>query len=245
MPLPANAAHPLRMTDPLAGQLLASLRERVVRGELVPGTRLSEQEIAAAYGLSRQPVREAFIRLADEELLEIRPQRGTFVRKIRVAEVESSRFVREAVEADIVRLAAARATGADAAELRLAVARQEEAGDCDAATFMALDERFHRTIAEIAGRSDAWDYLEPLKMHMDRVRYLTAAEFPVSRLVGEHRAIAEAVAARDPDAAEIAVRRHLKGVLDDLPLIVEAQPGFFETGPLVKSPATQTRGRTR
>ncbi|MGX9848569.1 GntR family transcriptional regulator [Limimaricola litoreus] len=217
----------LDATAPIGAQLIASLRARIVTGELTPGTRLSEQDIANDYGLSRQPVREAFIRLAGERLVEVRPQRGTFVCKIDAGEVEVSRFVREAVEADILRLAATHADAAAVAELERQVAAQERLAR-DGEGFMAADELFHRTLAEAAGRAGAWAHLQPIKMHMDRVRHLTAAELPLDRLVSQHRAIAAAVAAHDPDAAEAAIRTHLRGVLEDLPKIAAAQPDFFQ-----------------
>src|SRR5690554_5571253 len=72
-------------------------------GRPVPGTRISETELAAAYEVSRQPVREAFIKLAEEGLLAVRPQRGTFILRISIPAVLTARFIREAVEADIVR----------------------------------------------------------------------------------------------------------------------------------------------
>lgn len=226
---PASIA--LDASAPVGLQLIASLRARIVTGELTPGTRLSEQDIATGYGLSRQPVREAFIRLAGEKLLEVRPQRGTYVRKIDVAEVEVSRFVREAVEADIARLAARSADAAALAELRRQMADQAKAARDGGRSFVELDELFHRTLAEVAGRAGAWTHLQPIKMHMDRVRHLTAVEFPVDRLVGQHQAIVDAIAAKDPDAAEAAARTHLRGVLDDLPKVAEAHPDFFIAEP--------------
>ena len=93
MPLPAAfrfALSPDRNAQPQAAE---ALRNAILTGQLSPGTRLSEQEIADTIGLSRQPVREAFLRLAGEGLLEIRPQRGTFVSKITVAEVLDARFL--------------------------------------------------------------------------------------------------------------------------------------------------------
>ncbi|MBM9594275.1 GntR family transcriptional regulator [Roseitranquillus sediminis] len=221
----------INATAPIGVQLIAALRERIMRAELPPGTRLSEQEIASAYGMSRQPVREAFIRLAAERLVEIRPQRGTFVLKIDIGEVEISRFVREAVEADIVRLAATTANRALADELERQIEQQASLLGGDTEAFLQLDELFHRTLAEAAGKAGAWMHLQPIKLHMDRVRYLTASEFPRDRLVRQHRQIAGAVAAGDARAAELAMRTHLGGVLDDLPRIVAAQPEFFERGP--------------
>ncbi|WP_040485014.1 GntR family transcriptional regulator [Lutibaculum baratangense] len=215
---------------PIGPQLLRSLRERIIRTELVPGMRLSEQEVAQTYDLSRQPVREAFIRLAEEGLVEIRPQRGTFVRKISESEVVDARFVREAVEADLVRLAAEKADARLVSELRHLVALQDQVSDGDAANFMRLDEAFHRLLAEVAGRPRTWTILETIKAQMDRVRYLTASEFPKALLITQHMAIVDAVASGDAAAAEAAMREHLRKVLFDLPAIMAAHPLFFEAG---------------
>lgn len=106
-----------------------------------PGSRISETEIAAAYSVSRQPVREAFIKLAEELLVEVRPQRGTFVSLISVPAVITARFIREAVEADIVRRVA---EGADAAALRVLDARMAEQialpAEAPGEEFMRVDE---------------------------------------------------------------------------------------------------------
>lgn len=106
-------------------QLFLRLRNRIVRGELEPGTRLSEVDVAAFYSTSRQPVREAFIKLSEAGLIDIRPQRGSFVSRIDVASVLAAQFVREAVEADIVRAATDRADADMLAELDGNIAAQE------------------------------------------------------------------------------------------------------------------------
>lgn len=217
----------LEETAPIGTQLISSLRRRIVSGELVPGTRLSEKDIATAYDLSRQPVREAFIKLAGDRLVEIRPQRGTFVCKINVEEVIVSRFVREAVEADLARTAA-QLTEQTAVDTLLSIVDEQEARLAEGgAVFMELDEKFHRCLAEAAGKSDAWFHLQPIKMHMDRVRHLTAVELPVDPLVAQHREIAQAIAHGKSDIAERAMRLHLKGVLDHLQEMQQALPGYF------------------
>ena len=101
----------------IAPQLYESLRGRIVRAELRPGEIISETEIAKAYSVSRQPVREAFIKLAEAGLVRVRPQRGTMVSPITAEAVTEARFVREAIEADVVRAAATRADGNDARRL--------------------------------------------------------------------------------------------------------------------------------
>ncbi|UFS66028.1 GntR family transcriptional regulator [Paracoccus denitrificans] len=210
---------------PFAAQLHARLRQRIIRGELPPGTRLSEQEIADQCALSRQPVREAFIRLAGEGLLEVRPQRGTFVTRIDMEWVLCTRFIRESVESDIARLAAARAQPQDREALSHQIARQE--AETEPAALAQLDEEFHATLAGIAGKAMVWNHLHQMKMHLDRARHLLTAMTPKDTMLAQHRDVAEAIAAGDPDRAEAAIRQHLRRVLLDLPGVLRLSPDYF------------------
>lgn len=208
-------------------QLYRLLRERIIRNEIEPGVRISESEIAAEYSISRQPVREAFIKLAEEGLVEIRPQRGTFVRKIATAAVMDARFVREAIEADIAGYLASHADKSIVKMLRLEIDKQKRALD-DANEFMELDDRFHALLAEAAGKIRVWKMVEGLKSQMDRVRHLSMLRFPAPKLVSQHSEIVEAIASADPEAAIAAMRGHLREILNDLPAIAESNPQFFE-----------------
>jgi len=213
----------------MAPQLFRILRTRIIQGELEPGARLSESEVAAAYEVSRQPVREAFIKLVEEGLLEVRPQRGSFVRRIDVAAVMDARFVREAIEADVVKILAGRSDPALDRDLRRQIAEQEErASEGDHVGFIALDERFHRTLAEAAGHRQAWGVIESVKSQMDRVRYLSTRRFPMDALVRQHGAVAQAVAEGNLEAAEVAIRTHLRTIINDLPAVVANHPAYFD-----------------
>lgn len=216
---------------PIGPQLHAILRQRVVHNDLKPGTRISEAEIAREYDISRQPVREAFIKLAEEQLIEIRPQRSTIVRRIDCAAVLDVRFVREAVEADIVRLLAGAPDKEQVARLRrhLEVQREIPAGDPHA--FISADEAFHEALAAGAGKKSVWTVLSDLKSQMDRVRFLSFELFPVERLIAQHEAIVDAVEAGDRAAAEAAIRTHLREVVSDLPDIMRANPDAFTSAP--------------
>jgi len=214
---------------PVGPQLHAILRERIIRNELKPGTRISESEFAAAFSVSRQPVREAFIKLAEEGLVEVRPQRGTFISKISQAAVMDARFVREAIEADIVKLLAQARDPALAEELKKQLRDQRKAAASDADRFILLDELFHRTLAEAAGKSRAWTLMEGLKSQMDRVRYLSLIRFPMGKLLRQHEAIAGRIAEGDAAGAEDAIRGHLREILNDLPAIAAEKPDLFET----------------
>ncbi len=220
--------------DPTAAvgpQLYRVLHRRIVRNELAPGTRISETEIALAYGVSRQPVREAFIKLAEDGLLEVRPQRGTYVRKISIGAVMDARFVREAIEADVVRLLAQKPDPALARELTRQIEAQRDLSQNDPRGFIALDDLFHRTLAEAAGKPFAWSVIEGMKSQMDRVRQLSREHFPTEKLIGHHAAVVQAIAEGDASKAEGAMRTHLREILNDLPVIRQSQPEYFdETG---------------
>jgi DNA-binding GntR family transcriptional regulator len=214
---------------PIGPQLWRIIREWILRGELLPGTRLSEVDLANLFTVSRQPVREAFIKLAEEGLLEIRPQRGTYVSRIRIDAVTSARFVREAVEADIVRLVANHPSKQFLEDLKANLSAQEKVLEGpEPQKFLALDEQFHRLLAEAAGQRQSWEILQPLKTQMDRMRYLNARHFPRDQLLQQHKQIVDAISSHNSDAAEMAMRAHLRQILDDLPVIAEALPHFFE-----------------
>lgn len=216
---------PVRIS--VVDQLYAALRMAIIGNDLSPGARISEAEVAQQYGISRQPVREAFITLANEGLLDIRPQRGSFVAKISLAAVLDARFVREAVEADIVKLLAATPDAALLANLRQQLARQQDLVGGSARDFMEADETFHRTLAEGAGKGNAWRVVVEMKAQMDRVRFLSSMHFPVARLIDQHRAIVDAIAEGDAPGAETRIRTHLQGILSDLPVIKQERPEYF------------------
>lgn len=210
----------------IAIQLHKLLREAIVRAELLPATALSEAEIAARYGVSRQPVREAFIRLEQEGLVEIRPQRGTFVKRIVASEVLDARFVREAIEVAVAREAALCVNEEVLSALNSALDLQRKAGT--RAEFLLADEALHHEIAVAAGRESAWNYIDHIKAQMDRVRYLSYTEVnPAERLIGQHCDIVAAIAAGDPLAAERAVRAHMEDMTSQVPALAARYPELF------------------
>jgi GntR family transcriptional regulator, rspAB operon transcriptional repressor len=226
-----SAAHTIELSQETAvgPQVHRLLRDRIVRGDLMPGTRISETEVAAEFSVSRQPVREAFIKLAEENLLEIRPQRGTFVRRISMPAVLSAQFVREAVEADIVQaLAAAPPAGLLVRLGNLLEQQKAAAENPDPTDFVALDEAFHRQLAEALEQGAAADILEGLKIQMNRVRHLTARQFSRQKVIAQHGAIIEAIRAQDAVQASAVMRTHLREILNDLPAIVAAMPECFD-----------------
>ena len=219
----------IRLNGLIAPQLVAVLRQAIAELRLRPGEALSEKDIAARFGVSRQPVREAFIKLAEAGLVEIRPSRGTYVMKISMREVANARFVREAIECDIAYNAARLATPGQLAGLHRIVAEQREAAQADDYwRFNDRDEAFHRAIADIVQCDYAWRVTEGARIQTDRVRYLSLPDAsPMPLLISQHEAIADRLAARDAEGAARAMSRHLREILLALPQIAAANPELF------------------
>jgi len=222
-------ARPVQRGATVSAVIHRDLRDDIVSLRRKPGEPLAEKQIAEAYGVSRTPVREAVLKLADEGLIEIFPQSGTFVARIPITALPEAIAIRRALEEATVRYAAARATRSQIAALRAILERQREreAND-DHEGFHQADEAFHALVAEIAGYPGFWTLIQQVKMQVDRYRRLT---LPVRGRMGvviaEHEAIVDAIADHDPDRAVKALTAHL----DDLQVtIVDAQkanPLFF------------------
>jgi DNA-binding GntR family transcriptional regulator len=214
--------------ETMAMRVVGALRDDIVTMALKPGDVISESDIAGRYGVSRQPVREAFIRLAQQGLLLIRPKRATVVKKISPEGVRQSRFIRESIEVEIIRRLAANPGDAQAVLGEL-IAEQEAASAAeDSRRFHTLDELFHRTLARLAGVEYAWQLIDDHKMQLDRVRYLTLGASSSRVAIDEHKIIARAVGKGDPTAAEAAMRAHLARAEVLLGQTINDHPDYFE-----------------
>jgi DNA-binding GntR family transcriptional regulator len=224
----AKASRAVSIGASVGAQVYRILREQIIQAELQPGERLSESDVARTLSVSRQPVREAFIKLSEEGLVQVLPQRGTFITRISVASVMDVRFVREAIEADIVRLVAEKHAPENIEELRRQIAEQKTVAHDDRTAFLRLDERFHYTLASAAGKAFAWNVIENVKAQMDRVRFLSVDDMQIDRLIEQHERIVDGIAAADMTAAEEALRLHLREILNVLPDIARARAELFD-----------------
>ena len=216
-------------SESAAATIERDLRRSIIELELLPGTRMSEQDIATRLGVSRQPVREALIRLAHSRLIEVRPYRGTVVARISAQEMTEALFVRQSVEIAVVGKAARAFDPWQRKRIESLLIKQEEASARhDHAAFRDHDEAFHIAIAKGAGVGIAWMAIADMKSHVDRVCNLTLRTIEdMQRRVREHRAIMAAIDAHDVTAAEAAMDAHLGSILDELPELEAKHPALF------------------
>ena len=191
--------------ESLTSLVQREIERRIVAGELVPGSKLNEAELAAAMGISRGPVREAFRALEQARLVQTEKNRGVFVRLVSLQEANEIYEVRAALESQIGRLAAERAKPAQLERMRAIVKRMHAAGrkrDPDA--YFPLNIEFHELLAEAAGnRALAAHYrrvVNELNLYRREAIQRNLDVIPVS--TREHEAVVEAIA--NGDAARAA-----------------------------------------
>jgi len=212
----------------IAKRIAESLRDAIVSLELKPGDTISESDIAARFGVSRQPVREAFIQLAEQGLLRIRPQRSTEVVRISIRDVLNARFVREALEVAVVRKAAAESADLPDDVFEELYRSQTAASDAnDYRAFHAKDDAFHRLIAKLSGNEFVWKLIDAQKVQMDRVRFLSL-KLGMPGTIREHRDIGEAILSGNPDLAEAHMRKHLRKIDTQIHQIRDLNREYFQ-----------------
>lgn len=233
-PIPIDAkrrgAAPAGRSGPARLYVYAALRDAIVRAEIEPGVRLSENDLAHQLGVSRTPIREALSRLRDDRLVEVVPQLGTFVSKISTQAVTDAQFIRESLECAAARVAAERVGEESLAELEENLHSQERARDAeDLDAFYVLDDAYHHKLCDLSGHLSVWPVSERAKSHLNRLRRISlAVPDYLPAMIVEHREVLDALAGHDPDAAEAALRHHLRMVLREVPRIREAHPDYFE-----------------
>ena len=219
-----------RTSDRVFDELVSAIRDL----RLPPGRLLSEAELAVELQVSRTPLREALARLADAGLLQVLPQVGTLVARIRMRDAEEARFIRESLETAAFDLACARAVR-DVSKLRAVLAAQRAAadkGDMDA--FFTADEALHAGIFEMSGFPGAWTAVQRSKFQLDRLRRLSLPDTStVDDLIDEHTWIVDALEAGDSVGGQAHIRRHARRVLEFGPRLRVLHPDYF-----VDEPAT-------
>lgn len=206
------------------------LKEQILRLELPPGTALSEKDVSVLFNVSRTPVRESFVRLSQEGLLEVYPQRGTYVSLIDTGLVEEARFMREQLERAVIRLACDSFPAGRLAELKANLLLQE-AGmkEKDHHRMFELDEAFHRLIFEGCSKSHTWLVLGQINAHLNRSRMLRlAADHHWEHLYSQHEQMVQAIERHDASAADRLMEEHMNLTVHDQALLKEKYPAYFQ-----------------
>ncbi|MCM3203854.1 GntR family transcriptional regulator [Paenibacillus illinoisensis] len=205
------------------------IKERILHLELEPGTKISEKEIADELEVSRTPVREAFMKLAEEELLDIIPQSGTIVSHINLEHVEEGRFMREKIEKEIVALACASFEEEFKFRLETNIAMQEVCMDKNNFyRLFELDEEFHQILFQGTGKMRTWKMLQQLNIPFNRLRILRLSEDINSEIIiSQHKEIYQLIKERQTEQAMKVMEAHLRLVVVEQETVKAKYPHYF------------------
>ncbi len=208
------------------------LYDEIASLRLLPGAKLSEADIARQFGVSRQPVRDAFTRLENKGLLLIRPQKATVVRGFSMEQIANARFVRVAVELEVLRSACEIWDDSRARQLRQNLDEQRKVVQGgDGAAFHSLDYTFHKMICDLSGNPLAFGTIEECKQRIDRLCVLSLdRRDEAATLVQDHEDIAQSLENRDAESAASAARRHFARLDQTINDIHAKHAEYFEGG---------------
>jgi DNA-binding GntR family transcriptional regulator len=218
--------------QPVADNVLEQLSRAIVQGELAPGAKISEPEVARRLGISRAPLREAMRRLEERKLVTRAPRLGARVVVLSPERIQQIFVVREAIEGMAAREAATHIADAELVRLRAQLMQQQTRSEqIGAVAYLTreLDTDFHATIVRASGNEFlikflCEDYGPLIEMCRRRQRRMPER---AQRAWLEHLRIVEALEERDPDLAEIMMRKHIAAARRSL----QAQAGAVAATP--------------
>ena len=210
--------------------VVEKLREAIQSSVLKPGQRLMEIQLAEALGVSRTPVREAFIRLSQKGLLEILPQRGTFVSKIHTEQLAEFRFFRVTLERAIVELACQDFPDPWRTKLEFCIFEQGKfIISKDAEKFFKSDNTLHSLLYEGCGKPHIWQIVQESNLDYARARVLNVSDAAeqMHLLYEQHKSIVGAIFAGNTELAKRIMTEHIDKVMGDVEVLKKEYPEYF------------------
>lgn len=186
------------------------IKHNIVSLELKPGSMVSENELAEEMNISRTPVREALIELSKLKIVEIVPQKGSFIAKIDSTIVNEARYLRLIVEKSMVEMACDIATEEDLFMLEENVKLQDfylanPIGDRQ----LDLDNEFHELLYKICNKNMTYNLISGMLTHFDRVRKLSLVVIKDQKIISDHKLLIDAIKNKDKAAASDIITKHL------------------------------------
>lgn len=205
------------------------LKENIMSLSIKPGTALRKKEIAKEFEVSRTPIREAFVKLKEEGLIDVYPQRGTFVSYIDLNKVNEAKFMREALETKIIKLACDIFPEEKIFDLEANLKVQEMSlKQNNYLKLFEYDNKFHRMLFEGCNMSNIWKSVEQISSHLNRMRILSlSADFNRSDVIKDHQKIIKSIRKRDPQEAYKVMESHISRIKFDKEKLKRDYPDYF------------------
>ncbi len=205
------------------------LYQNISTMQLLPGTRLEEAELCEKLGMSRTPIREAILELAQIKMVDIHPQKGIFISLLDKSIIEQGQFLRMMLEPRLAELAC------DVKDEEFLRKEQEcivlldyyrDKGP-DIFRALVLDNEFHRRFYTINGKDFLYEMMRNMTTHLDRMRRLCMMSHDLKTTIDDHQAVLKAVAENKPVIARATMEDHLKGTLRDMKQVETEYPQYF------------------
>ena len=213
-----------------SNRIYQMLSEQIVNVVLLPGSSMSEQEAADRLGVSRTPVREAFIRLARERMLVISPQKRTVVARISLERAGQERFLRESLERSVFEELLQKPTQVAVAALKKTLEKQKQAiAENDPAAFLLWDDAFHQVFYDTTGNMLCYQVIKQNCFDYYRLRRLSSSVSDMQKLnIQEHEMFLEAVQKQDLAAMYALLKKHVRRIFEEIKLLQKQHPAFFD-----------------
>lgn len=197
---------------PLREIVYEELKRQILVGEILPGTRMMEVELAEDMGVSRTPVREAIRKLEKEGLVTIEPRKGAYASAISIGDIVDVLEVRQGLEGMAAALACGRITEEQKEEMNQIInAYQAAVKEENIEEMIRFDEQFHAMIANISGNKTLIQLFSTVQELALRFRYIYYDDFNrYQQMPMEHREIEQAILSGDVDKARIVADEHVR-----------------------------------
>lgn len=223
----------LTITPPLRRETVRSyvyrmLYDNIMSLHLTPGTAMSEQEVADLLKTSRTPVQEAIIHLGQDRLLDILPQRGTFVSRLHTQMIREARFMRIVLEEAVMKEACVHFPQEGLKKLHQILERQKEMAESgNKWAFFQADNDFHEAVFSGCGRPHIWQTLMRASLDYSRARMLNTFLEPKNIPLSVHEDMLKAIEAHEGDKAARLVRQHMTNQETGIRTLMQLYPDYF------------------
>lgn len=207
------------------------LKRNIMELRLKPGSPLKKEKISRQLQVSVTPVREAFAKLAEEDLVDILPQNGTFVSHINIDKIIQAQFMRESLELAVIKIACEMDFPKDKLFKLQTIVKMQEilAEEENLIQLFELDNQFHRLVFDACNKKYVWEVLQQASTHIDRIRVLSlTTPFNRKEIIADHQKIIDAIKDKNLELAERVVKEHTNRIKFDIEELKEKYSDYFD-----------------
>lgn len=207
------------------------LKRNIMELRLKPGSPLKKEKISRQLQVSVTPVREAFAKLAEEDLVDILPQNGTFVSHINIDKIIQAQFMRESLELAVIKIACEMDFPKDKLFKLQTIVKMQEilAEEENLIQLFELDNQFHRLVFDACNKKYVWEVLQQASTHIDRIRVLSlTTSFNRKEIIADHQKIIDAIKDKNLELAKRVVKEHTNRIKFDIEELKEKYSDYFD-----------------